>query len=333
MKEHDLIAQIARSFARSDLQKNALFECDSEIVEIGDSLWGLSMDEFSPDEDLFTAENPERLGRNLAVATLSDLLAAGASPKFFMHSVSFPKTIRPEVVDGIMKGIRSILERLDCAMCGGDVGTSEEWRFCGFGMGPILSDRPLTHFLPTEPLTLWVTGSLGDANLAAMQNSPTPEFELRDHEAKLIRSDASACIDTSGGLIDALWLLQNLNPQLRFDIRLDHVPLAQDVLRAADAMGFPAETALLGGAGEYELLFALPEAAASKFAGQTKSGSFTCIGTTSKEMTPGIHFYRGEALQSLMTDAPPCPRAASTVQEHVHEVIQMAKLLFGMDSQ
>mgnify|MGYP006290198547 FL=1 len=330
MREHDLIKSIAESFARSDCQKNALFECDSEIIQIGKSLWGLSMDEFSPEEDLFTSESPVRLGRNLAVATLSDLLAAGAEPRFFMHSVSFPAGVEREFVDGLMEGIRTILDSLNCAMCGGDVGTADLWRFCGFGMGPITSDQPLTHRLPGEPQTLWTTGTLGDANLAALQNTATPEFELRLKESDLINSCASACIDTSGGLMDALWLLHEQNPSLRFDVRLDDVPIAKGAVQAAKAMGFPVESALLGGAGEYELLFAVPEAAVSELNNDLYSIGAACIGSTREDQPPGMHLSRNDGLQRLMTDPPPCPRAVANSQEHVREVLTMARKLFGI---
>lgn len=319
---------MARSFVRSDRQRNALFECDSEIILIGEALWGLSMDEFSPEEDLFTCENPVRLGNNLAIATLSDLLAAGAEPQFFMQSVSLPKGVEADFVDGLMAGVRSVLNRLDCALCGGDVGTADPWRFCGFGMGPVRSIRPLTHRLSDPPHTLWITGTLGDANLAALQNAPTPAFELRNSEAGVIRSHASACVDTSGGFLDALWLLHKQNPTLRFDIRLDDVPMAADVLKAAKSMGFPAESALLGGAGEYELLFAVPQTADSKFRENALADSFTCIGATRKDADAGIRLCRPGGPPIKMDEAPPCPRSAATIKEHVHEVMAMANHLF-----
>ena len=328
MREHDLIKTIAASFCRSDRQKNGLFECDSEIIQIGEALWGMSMDEFCPEEDQFTSENPVRLGKNLAVATLSDLLAAGAEPQFFMHSVSLPSNVEPQFVKGVMEGIRTILDSLNCAMCGGDVGTADPWRYCGFGMGPIRSPQPLTHRFPLDPQTLWITGTLGDANLAALQNTPTPEFELRNREAAVIRSCASACIDTSGGLLDAVWLFHEQNPTLRFDLRLDDVPLAAGVSEAAKTMGFPVESALLGGAGEYELLFAVPEASMPALTGKLQSIGATCIGSTRHDAKPGIHFSRHDGLQRMMLESPPCPRAVATTQEHVQEVLTMARHLF-----
>jgi thiamine-monophosphate kinase len=331
MKEYELIRNIAGAFPRSNCQRNELFECDAEIVQIGDNLWGLTMDDFSPAEDLFTSEDPVKLGANLAVATLSDLLAAGAEPKFFMHSVSLPRSVEREFVDGLMEGIRTVLGSLNCAMCGGDVGTADPWRFCGFAMGPISSDRPLTRRLPQEQQTLWVTGKLGDANLAALQETPTPQFELRIKEAELIRSYATGCIDTSGGLFDALWILHEQNPELRFDVRMNDIPMAEGIDHAAAVKGFPMESALLGGAGEYELLFAIPEAPTSDLWDRFSSIQATCIGTTRQDPEPGIHLHRRDGVPRIMTDPPPCPRAAANIEEHVQEVMTMVHHFFGVN--
>ncbi|MCD4654682.1 hypothetical protein K8T06_12215 [bacterium] len=329
MKEYDLIREIAKKFPRSKFQKNALFECDSEIILIGNEIWGMSMDEFSSEEDLFTAEDPVRLGNNLTVATLSDLFAAGVEPKFFMHSISLPRDVEREFIDGLMDGIRKVLAALGCALCGGDIGTADPWRFCGFGMGPVASAKALTHRLPIEPQQLWITGKLGDANLAALQKTQTPEFELRNKETQLIRSCASGCIDTSGGLFDALWILHGQNPQLRFDIRMDNIPLAEGIDSVAKAEGFPRESVLLGGAGEYELLFAVLESDVSRFINDLLSIGATSIGTIRQHRSSGIYVHRYDGLTRIMTEAPPCPREAANIEEHVGSVITMARSLFG----
>ena len=80
MNEYELIRAMAGRFPRHPAQENEPFTCDAEIIRLGDELWGLTMDEFTPEEDRFTMEEPEILGANLANATLSDLYAAGAEP-------------------------------------------------------------------------------------------------------------------------------------------------------------------------------------------------------------------------------------------------------------
>lgn len=323
MSEYDLIRGFSQAFQRSPMQSNALFECDAELIRIGDQTWALTMDEFSPEEDLFTSDDPKALGRNLAVATLSDLIAAGATPAWFMHAVSLPKRADAAFVSGLSAGVSDVLSEADCSLCGGDIGCADTWRFCGFAMGPVEGNRPITRVMPIEPQALWVTGDLGDANLAALTGSPTPAFELRLSEAEFIRHLATACLDTSGGLFDALWMLQMVNPGLRLEIDLSRVPIAPGVDEAAYAAGFPPEAALLGGAGEYELLFALPASAPNE------DISASCIGTVQPSSKPGLFVHRNGRLTKQMTQPPPCPRDTATVGEHIQQVMAMAGRLLG----
>jgi len=323
MSEYDTIRNIASAFARSPLQRNGIFECDAEIVEIGNQLWALTIDEFSPGEDLFTSDDPEALGANLATATISDLLAAGADPQWFMHAISLPRDCYPGFATGLASGISDVLARIGCSLCGGDLGQADTWRFCGFAMGPVRRSTPLTRVLPAEPQKLWVTGRLGDANLAAFTGSQTPSFELRSAEAVLIREIATACIDTSGGFMDSVWMLHQVSPKVRIEIDIARLPLDPALIELARAHGFPPEAALLGGAGEYELLFAAPESV------DVPDHVATCVATAVSAAEPGVFIKRGGALISQMVDPPPCPREAATTRDHIDEVMAMAARLFG----
>lgn len=321
MSEYDLIRSFAGAFPRSPLQQNGLFASDAEIIKIGDHLWGLTIDEFSPEEDLFTSQDPFTLGANLATATLSDLFAVGAVPEWFMHSLTLPREADQALIDGLRAGIADVLGRAGCSLCGGDMGSAESWRFCGFAMGPV--GRSLSRIMPGEPQSLWATGTLGDANLAALTGAPTPAFELRLKEAAVIRERATGCIDTSGGFFDSVWLLHELNPDYKFEIDLDLLPIAAGIREAAGAVGFPAEAALLGGAGEYELLFTLPESVSELDIEATK------VGNACPDQCPGVSLYREHELVSQMTSPPPCPRDAASVQDHIGDVIKMASTLFS----
>lgn len=328
MNEHDTIRAIAAAFPRSRDQLNGPFECDAELVRIGGEVWGLTLDEFSPEEDRFTAGDPAALGANLAVATLSDLLAAGAVPRFFLHALSLPHDAPEPFVAGLTDGIRGVLDRAGCALCGGDLGTAASWRYCGFAMGPVAGARPLTHRLPEEPQTLWVTGLLGDANLAALLGTPTPAFEFRLAEAELIRRYATACIDTSGGLMDAVWILHAMSPGARIDLHADRVPLARGLREAAAAAGVPAEAALVGGAGEYELLFATPRDLDAGAAGALRELGATPLA----DVAPGagaVRILRGGRPVAAMTQPPPDPRAAAGAADYLREVARAAGALFG----
>lgn len=329
MNECDLIRSMTALFPRSPLQRNEPFSSDAELIEINGRLWALTIDEFSPEEDLFSSDDPERLGANLATATLSDLLAAGAAPTFFMDAVSVAKDADAAFVSGLAEGIRSVLNQANCALCGGDVGTAETWRFCGFAMGPIVENRPLTHIVPEEPHTLWVTGRLGDANLAAFEGNPTPRFELRLEEARVIRRHGAACIDTSGGFMDAVWLLHTQNPLMRFAIDLEKLPLAQGLDGLAKRSRIPQWAALLGGAGEYELLFAAPATLPESITTELSSIGAACVGAIAPHAEPGVYVRRNGETVGVMSAPPPCPRDAATIDDHIEDVLRMAKRLFG----
>ncbi len=329
MREYELIRRLAGSFNRSADQSNTLFECDSEIIQFGDQTWALTMDDFSPEEDFFTSDDPERLGNNLAVATLSDLFAAGARPRYYMQTVGLPSDVEQSFVDDFMQGIRLALDSAGCFLCGGDVGNADPWRYCGFAMGFVEGGPPLKHLIPSAPQSLWITGELGDANLAALQRAPAPLFELRSKEASFIRTCATSCIDTSGGLFDALWLLHEQNPTATFEIQMAAVPYAAEIKAAASAMAFPPEAALIGGAGEYELLFTVPERVPGTITNELERIGATRIGTVFPDAKSSVTFLTGASSTACLTGPPPCPRDVGDIDRYVKEVMTMAGQLFG----
>jgi len=255
MHESELIRKLSTAFRRSPDQRNALFTCDSEIVDISGRLWGITTDAFSPDEDCFGSENPERIGRNIAVATLSDLLAAGCQPLFYLHCLDVPVN-GEDFACSLSRGVAEILDACGAFMLGGDLGCGPNWHCAATALGPVARPTPLARILPQREQALYVTGTLGDANAAALQNSAPPEFELRLAAAEHLRNAASSCIDTSDGLFSAVWQWQDVNPGFRFDINPASIPYAPQACDAAQRFGFPLPAFLLGGAGEYELLFA-----------------------------------------------------------------------------
>src|SRR5690606_9889266 len=144
------------------------------------------------------------------------------------------------------EGIARVLEEAGCFLVGGDTSVSEAWRYGGFAMGPVASPRPLTRILPEAAQSLWLTGCIGAANLAAFRRLPPPRFEFRLKEARALRACAAGCMDTSGGLLDALWTLQALNPRLRLTVDAESVPLAPGLREYAAGSGIPAGAAWVG---------------------------------------------------------------------------------------
>lgn len=331
MNEYDLIRSIAGRFRRSAQQRNALFECDAECLSIGGETWAISIDEFSAEEDGFDAGRPRELGASLAAAVLSDLFAAGAAPGFFLQALSLPPEPDPAFVAALCDGMAATLDRAGCALCGGDLGSSPSWRCTGVALGPIATatGAPLTRRVPpAREQALWITGALGACNAAAFARLPPPPLALRVEEAALLRRHACAAIDTSGGLADALWLMHTTSPGVRIEVDLDAIPYAPSVLPVCTAGGIPAEAALIGGAGEYELLFTtdvpLPPGVPAQFA---RLGTIRLGAVHPAPAGASLVFLRPGRPPLPMRQPPPCPRAAASHAVHAAEAIAAARAL------
>lgn len=311
MHEFDLIRQLAACFRRSPRQRNDLFASDAEIVELGDSLWGVTTDAFSAEEDCFGTDDPERIGRNIAVATVSDLFASGCQPTFYLHSLDLPRDGEGFGVR-LCQGVASVLEACGAYMLGGDLGCSATWRCAATALGPVARQEPLTRLLPPREQALYVTGTLGDANAAAFQNLPPPAFELRVSAAEAVRKQATACLDTSDGLLNAVCQWRAVNAGFRFELDPGAVPYAPEALEASQRFQLPPAAFLLGGAGEYELLFSAEADADVPDA--------TRIGTIVPSPEGGVYFGDKQLCETL-----PDPRAYPSRGAYLDAVLSCLK--------
>lgn len=324
MREYELIKKIAKGFIRDKNQYNTLMSCDAEILQIGSEMLAITIDDFSPEEDFFTDDDPTKLGHNLIVATLSDLYAAGAKPKFLLQSLAFNKNISDEFIEKFNFGIKSALDSANCSLCGGDFSTITKWHYTGCALGSIINKKFIQRILPYDPQILWITGKLGDANLAVATKSSTPLFELRNQEADLIRNYASACCDTSGGFMDAIYCMHQLKPDLTIEININNIPFANGLIEFAQTTKIPKEAALVGGAGEYELLFATPKNISHEIKNLFNSNNITQIGETYLSETSGILICK-DNIKKKIDYLPPCPRAADSLEEYFNQVIKFTK--------
>ena len=158
-------------------------------------------------------------------------------------------------------------------------------------------------------------------------DAPTPAIELRMLEAALIRRIGTACIDTSGGFFDALWLLHTRNPTRRFAVDRAALPLAAGVAEATAAARLPAETVLLGGAGEYELLFAVPSERLAAARAEFAAAGISVIGEIAEG--PGEIVVRSPGREQRIGEPPPDPRAAASIREHAQAVVRTAREWFS----
>lgn len=366
MKEREIIAAVAERLARSPRQRNALFASDAEIIEVGGELLAVTVDDYSA-EDRLSPEDPHLLGWNLVAATVSDLLAVGAVPRFMLNSLVATRSMDAAYLRALSDGMSAALETCGATMAGGDVGTGADWRFTGVALGDFPAGRrPLSRRPPRGAGVVLVSGACGDANLAAGAGGPAPRFELRLPESAALAAIAAAatgvtadgaatgvtaddaaavaCIDTSDGLASALESIAALDPGVRVEIDLDAVPYAPGVIEAAAKMSVPPELFLMGSAGEYELLALVGEEgrgdarrAGALEAGLRPIGTFTSAGQRGLRLSmsgtpPGLFFRRGSDARAARLIAQPVlpdPREAPSLEAYCASLIDLARRTFG----
>ncbi len=359
MKEREIIETIARSLLRSPFQENRLFTSDAEIIELDGRRLAVTVDDYSA-EDRLDARDARLLGWNLVTATVSDLLAVGAQPRFLLNSLVTAREIHAAYLQELAAGMQEALGACGASMVGGDVGTGAAWRFTGVALGTFRAGQvPLSRVLPCAaqaPLSraltsagartgaagasahtgaVMVTGALGDANLAAGAGGPAPRFEMRLAESAALAAHAPvACIDTSDGLAAALETYAMLNPELRIDVDLAAILYAPGVIPAAATMGVPPEAFLMGSAGEYELLALVPDTVvgpgATPAAGLPSArlgAGWRRIGTFTSDAGPGVYLHATGGPVAL--PALPDPRAAASFEAYCAELIDLARHVFG----
>ena len=230
--------------ALSQLHGTRPFTADAELF--GDLL--LSMDSFSQNEDFFAFTSPERIGHNMAAAVISDLLACGIKGEFLINAWGIDDTLDESFYQRCAAAIEKVLRRCDMRCIGGDMGKSSPWSWCATVGGHLTCPAPVRRIASQKiPFDLYVTGPLGDANYSAFFKKEMPEIEPRPP----VPPQALFATDTSGGFMDALENFRRVNPDLT--IYLENLPLSP-----VGELPFPGEFLLIGGVGEYELLYALP---------------------------------------------------------------------------
>jgi thiamine-monophosphate kinase len=243
-----------------------LFGADAEYARLGTTDCLFSTDEFSA-EDLFSDRDPETLGWNVAVGAISDILACGGIPRYYLHALCVGKDWCPHTLRGFGSGVAEALSAAGVRFLGGDSSVAHTWR-CTVTVVGTAAERRVTRQGAAAGHGIYLTGAAGKGNLEAAlslaEENPLPvrllqgckrRFPLRLKESALMRRYASACIDTSDGLAAAADTLAAMNG---CGYRLENIPWAPAGRLFARIASLPRLLLALAGCGEYELLCTVP---------------------------------------------------------------------------
>jgi thiamine-monophosphate kinase len=220
---------------------------------------------------------PADIGHKALAVNLSDLAAMGARPRGTLLSLALPPGFPVADFDGLLDGFLELAVRHGVALLGGNLSRSP---------GPLVVDvtatgtvrrrRVLTRAGGRPGDALYLSGTVGGAaaglaRLAAGTAAATADDETAAAVRRYARPEprvrlgllvgrnraASACVDLSDGLADAVRQLASASGT-GATLEADAIPLDADVRRVANARGADPLLAALGGGEDYELLFAVP---------------------------------------------------------------------------
>ena len=282
MNEFELIDRyFKRSTSTAALVRQGIGD-DCALLDCGERLLALTTDLLVEGRHFLPGADAECLGHKALAVNLSDLAAAGATPRAFQLALALPRA-EEAWLSAFARGLFALADEFGCALIGGDTTRTPR-----LAAGSLRVDGPLTicitalgelpaQFMRTRGGArvgdeLWVSGTLGDARAAlAWRRGELPRPEAAAARACELRMDrpqprvalgealrglASSAIDLSDGLLGDLG---HIVKRSRVGAIVEWQSLPRSPALLALPPEFQQEFALAGG-DDYELLFtAAPE--------------------------------------------------------------------------
>jgi thiamine-monophosphate kinase len=269
--ENALIEDLTRGMPRHPQQVSGLQESDAELLRLPglDSLLALTTDSLAEELGMGLYRDPYLIGWMTVTVNASDLAAVGAEPIGILVNETIPADADNDFRIALQQGIRDACEALALHLLGGDTNFSSNIHMSATALGVLNKGRPMTRLGCQPGDALYASGPLGLGSAFALLHfraDPQPHGQreifkpnARLREGQLARPFATACMDTSDGVIPTLDQLMHLNDiGLRLTTPLEEM-LHQSALDVAHSVGIPDWLLLAGPHGEFELLFTVPQ--------------------------------------------------------------------------
>jgi thiamine-monophosphate kinase len=273
--ENRFIENLASTFARSPLQENGLQESDAELIRLtgSDIMLAIKVDSIVEEIEMGLYRDPYLIGWMTVTAPASDLAAVGAKPLGILIAETLAEDSERHFISELQRGIKEAGEAYGMHVLGGDTNFSGSMQMTGCALGIITDSKPMMrrgckpgdHIYSSERLGLGSAYAL--SAYSEMGNDKPLDYRplARLKEGELLRRFASACMDTSDGLLATLDQLMRLNGT-GFDVStpLDQI-LHKAALDLACSSGIPPWLTLCGPHGEFELVFTIPPQRVDEF--------------------------------------------------------------------
>ena len=271
---------------------------DSAILSPrGRNDWVLSCDAFLEGVHfLARAHPPDSVGYKSLVRAASDLVAMGASPRYFLMTLALPMSRIGTWLDGFLAGMARAARYLGVRLVGGDTTKSHSVSISITVLGEVSRGRALNRSGARPGDLIYVTGKLGRAELGlelvrrnlarraglqdVLQQHLYPRIPVKLGEWLARNQLATAMMDISDGLSTDLARLCSAS-RVGARIEADQLPcvaVPANLFRAATRPKFSALQLALHGGDDYGLVFTVPPRRTNRLQRAPDSSSLTCIG-------------------------------------------------------
>ena len=179
--------------------------------------------------------SPFQIGAKLTTANLADIFAMGAVPKYLLVAAGINELNNSETVSELAKGIRSVADKFEVSVIGGDLSKSEKMTLSITALGE-LSAQPILRSGGRVGDLIYLSSltGLSAAGLAILNRDlDRPRYVVEAHlnpklvaPNKLIKVATSMC-DVSDGLATDAAHLANAS-SINFNLSKDLISKADD---------------------------------------------------------------------------------------------------------
>ena len=268
---------------------------DCALLDCGERLLAMTTDMLLEGRHFLPGAEPEALGHKALAVNLSDLAAAGATPRAFQLALALPRADEGWL-EAFCRGLFALADAHGCVLAGGDttrvpqVATADgPLTICITALGDLPRQTARTRGGARPGDELWVSGTLGDARaalawrrgetgavpaghvavFATRMDRPQPRVAL----GVALRGIATAAIDVSDGLLGDLGHVLKRSG-VGAVIEWERVPLSE-ALRSMPVN--QRQHFALAGGDDYELLFTAPM---ERRAEVEAAGAFAAVSVT-----------------------------------------------------
>lgn len=236
---------------------------------------------------------PYQLAYKAIIVNLSDILAAGAAPKYLTISLSLPNYLGNDFISEFYNACDDLSKEFGFEIVGGDItGSSKLFiSICAIGLtkGRKISSRKNAK-VGDLVITTGVHGSsvaglyLLNKTMTNVENGSLINAHLMPNLAKNFSHEIStkikrdyAMMDTSDGLADALFKIAQASNVL-ISVDFDKIPYDKEIEQTAQDANIPFENWIFYGGEDYQLIACIDEQNLQKL-----NAPYTIIGKINKK--------------------------------------------------